>query len=139
MSTSSYAVNLSKLRKIVISTQSAIEDIEQGIRQTERVIEDFQTFKHTTSDDPTLVEVGAILPLSNLAAIKIFTDIYESQVKAKHKLIRTIDLACGRFNEATAGEFLTDLPVQHRTNCLFSRPHIPLPLEITSTSTAFFL
>ena len=139
MSTSSYAVNLAKLRKIVLSTQSAIEDIEEGIRQTERVIEDFQTFKHTHSDDPTLVEVGAILPLSNLAALKVFNDIYTSQVKAKHKLIRTIDLACGRFNEATTGEFLTDLPVQHRTACLFSRPHVPIPLEITSTSSAFFL
>ena len=129
MSSTSYAANLSKLRKIVTSTQSAIEDIEEGIRQTERVIEDFKTFKHTTSDDPTLVEPGAILPLSNIAATQIFTDIYTRQVKAKHKLVRTVDIACGRYNEATIGEFLTDLPVQHRTSCLFSCPHTPLPLD----------
>jgi hypothetical protein len=116
MSSTSYAANLSKLRKIVTSTQSAIEDIENGIRQTERVIEDFQTFKHKTSDDPTLVEPGAILPLSNLAAIKIFTDIYINQVKAKQKLIRTIDIACGKYNEATIGEFLTDLPLRHNNS-----------------------
>ena len=138
MSTSSYTANKLKLRKIVTAVQSAITDLEQSITNTEVIIQDFKTFKHSTSDDPRLVDPLAILPLSNLAAIQCFTTVYENQVKVKHQLIRVIDLACGKNNEQTANEFAYEETNRLRSNCLFSRPFIPLPLEVTATSSTFF-
>ena len=139
MSSTSYTSNLSKLRKIVTSTQSAIQDLETSISQTEALISDFRTFTHPGSDNPTLVNPDKILPLSNLAAIKLVTDIYTSQVKAKQKLVRSIDIACGRHNNCTLNEFLHADNERLRGNCLFTRPHVPLPLEIVATSTVDYL
>ena len=95
-----------KLHKIVTSVQSTIQDLETSIVQTESIITDFHIFKHPTSKDPTLVEPGTILLLSNLATIKLFTNIYTSQVKAKQKLVCTINIACGRHNDSTTAEFV---------------------------------
>ena len=66
MSSTSYATNLSKIRKIITSVQSVIQDLETSITQTESIITNLHAFKHLTSDDPTLVEPGTILPLSTL-------------------------------------------------------------------------
>ena len=139
MSSTSYANNLSKLRKIVTSVQSAIKDLETGSLQAEAIISDFQTFKHTTSDDPNLVEPGAILPLSNIAVIQVFTEIYTSQVEAKQKFICIVDIAHGRHNESSAAEFLHNDNERQNGSCLFTCPHIHIPLEITSSSTVDYL
>ena len=119
MSTSLYINNKSKLRKIVTAVQSAIADLEIGIANTEILIHDFRTFKHST-DDSHLVEPRAILPLSNLVAIKCFTDVYEEQVKVKHKLIKVIDIACSKNNEQIADEFLYHQTERLMSNCLFN-------------------
>ena len=119
MSISSYINNKSKLRKIVTAVQSAITDLEIGIANTEVLIHDFRTFKHSTSDEPYLVDPRAILTLSNLAVIKCFTDVYEEQVKVKHKLIRVICIACSKNNEQTADEFVYNQTERLRSNCLF--------------------
>ena len=106
MSSSSYSNNKSKLQKIVTAVQNAIADLDIGIANTEVIINDFRTFKHSTSDNPRLIDTRAILPFSNLAIIKSFTESYEEQVKAKHKLIRVIDITCGKNNERMASEFV---------------------------------
>ena len=120
MSISSYINNKSKIRKIVTAVQSAIADLEIGIANTEVLIHDFRTFKHSTSDDPHLVDPRAILPLPNLASIKCFTDVYEEQVKVKHKLIKVIDIACSKNNKQIADEFLYHQTERLMSNCLFN-------------------
>ena len=139
MASTSYTNNLSKLRKIVTSIQSAIQDLETSITETESIINDFKTFKHSTSDSPILIEPGSILPLSNLVAIKLFINIYTSQVKAKQNLVRTINITCGKHNESTTNKFLHNNNERQRCTCLFTRPHIALPLQVNSTSIVDYL
>ena len=135
MASSTYANNKSKLRKIATAVQSAIEDDELSIAHTLLIINDFKTFNSSTRNDPRLVDPGSILQLSNLAAIKCFTNVYTYQVKAKNRLIRVTDIACGKHDEQTTAEFIHKNNKCIQGNCFFSRPHLPLPLEVTATST----
>ena len=99
------------------------------------IIHDFKTFKHDHTNSPILVEPGALLPLFNLAVIKCFIDIYTSQVKAKHKLIRTVDIAYGKHAQKSPHRFTHSNNECPHGNYLFSRHHIALPLEIEATGT----